>query len=58
MYLEAKNFGLGEGQGFAVYFDETFSSLKEWLSVGSTTLLQGERRLPCNVRRRLLRASY
>ena len=32
MYLEAKNFGLSEGERFAVYFDETFSSLGQRLS--------------------------
>ena len=38
VYLEAKYFGLSEGEGFAVYFDETFSSLEEWLSAGLSAL--------------------
>ena len=28
VYLESKDFGLGKGERFAVYFDETFSSLE------------------------------
>ena len=38
MYLEAKDFGLSEGEGFAVYFHETFPSLHQWLSAGLSTL--------------------
>ena len=28
VYFESKDFGLSEGERFAVYFDETFSSLE------------------------------
>lgn len=38
VYLEAKDFGLSEGERFAVYFDKTFPSLGEWLSAGLSAL--------------------
>lgn len=38
MYLEAKDFGLSEGKRLAVYFNETFSSLEQWLSAGLSAL--------------------
>ena len=28
IYFEAEDFGLGEGEGFAVYFHETFAGLE------------------------------
>ena len=38
MYLEAKDFGLSKGERFAVHFNETFSSLEQWLSAGLSAL--------------------
>lgn len=38
VYLEAKDFGLREGERFSVYFDETFSGLYQWLSAGLSAL--------------------
>jgi len=34
-YFEAEDFGLGEGEGLAVYFDEAFASLSDSVSIQS-----------------------
>jgi len=34
-YFEAEDFGLGEGEGFAVYFDEAFAGLSDSVSIQS-----------------------